>query len=112
MAIFASASTSRELCGCAHFRRGIGRVADGVPAVQQAVRDEIRLGADQIKVMASGGVASAADPVHFLQYSRAELDAIVDEAQRADTYVWRMPTRRRPISRASRPGSARSSTAT
>ena len=37
--------------------------------------------------MASGGVASAADPVHFLQYSRAELDAIVDEAQRADTYV-------------------------
>jgi imidazolonepropionase-like amidohydrolase len=55
--------------------------------VQQAVRDEIRLGANQIKIMASGGVASAADPVHFLQYSRAELDAIVDEAQRADTYV-------------------------
>ena len=78
---------STELCGCQHFTSGIGRVADGVPAVQQAVRDEIRLGADQIKIMASGGVASAADPVHFLQYSRAELDAIVDEAQRADTYV-------------------------
>ncbi len=74
-------------CGCAHFVSGIGRVADGVPAVQQAVRDEIRLGANQIKIMASGGVASAADPVHFLQYSRAELDTIVDEAQRADTYV-------------------------
>ncbi len=74
-------------CGCDHFVSGIGRVADGVPAVQQAVRDEIRLGADQIKIMASGGVASAADPVHFLQYSRAELDAIVDEARRADTYV-------------------------
>ena len=74
-------------CGCEHFVSGIGRVADGVPAVQQAVRDEIRLGADQIKIMASGGVASAADPVHFLQYSRAELDAIVDEATRADTYV-------------------------
>ncbi len=76
-----------DLCGCGHFVSGIGRVADGVPAVQQAVRDEIRLGANQIKIMASGGVASAADPVHFLQYSRAELDAIVDEAQRADTYV-------------------------
>jgi imidazolonepropionase-like amidohydrolase len=76
-----------ELCGCGHFVSGIGRVADGVPAVQQAVRDEIRLGANQIKIMASGGVASAADPVHFLQYSRAELDAIVDEAERADTYV-------------------------
>ena len=74
-------------CGCAHFVSGIGRVADGIPAVQQAVRDEIRLGADQIKVMASGGVASVADPVHFLQYSRGELDAIVDEAQRAATYV-------------------------
>ena len=78
---------SPEPCGCQYFTSGIGRVADGVPAVQQAVRDEIRLGADQIKIMASGGVASAADPVHFLQYSRAELDAIVDEAQRADTYV-------------------------
>ncbi len=76
-----------ELCGCGHFVSGIGRVADGVPAVQQAVRDEIRLGANQIKIMASGGVASAADPVHFLQYSQAELDAIVDEAERADTYV-------------------------
>ena len=78
---------SPEPCGCQHFASGIGRVADGVPAVQQAVRDEIRLGADQIKIMASGGVASAADPVHFLQYSRSELDAIVDEARRADTYV-------------------------
>ena len=74
-------------CGCGHFTSGIGRVAAGVPAVAQAVRDEIRLGANHIKVMASGGVASAADPLHFLQYSRAELEAIVDEAQRADTYV-------------------------
>lgn len=76
-----------EPCGCALATGGIGRVADGVPAVQHAVRDEIRLGANQIKVMASGGVASVADPVHFLQYSRAELEAIVDEAERADTYV-------------------------
>lgn len=76
-----------EPCGCAIATGGIGRIADGVPAVQHAVRDEIRLGANQIKVMASGGVASAADPVHFMQYSRAELEAIVDEAARADTYV-------------------------
>lgn len=32
-------------CGCDQFVSGIGRVADGVPAVQQAVCDEIRLGA-------------------------------------------------------------------
>ena len=76
-----------EPCACSHLFNGIGRVADGLAAVQHAARDEIRMGADQIKVMASGGVASAADPVHFLQYSVDELSALVDEAARADTYV-------------------------
>ena len=76
-----------EPCACSHMLNGIGRIADGVPAVRHAVRDEIRLGADQIKVMASGGVASAADPIHFLQYSVGELEAFVEEAARADTYV-------------------------
>ena len=66
---------------------GMGRIADGVTEVRRAVRDEIRLGADQIKVMASGGVGSPADPIHFLQYSMEELSAIVEEAERADTYV-------------------------
>ncbi|HET6522805.1 MAG TPA: amidohydrolase family protein [Geminicoccaceae bacterium] len=74
-------------CACAHMLNGIGRIADGVPEVRRAARDEIRLGADQIKVMASGGVASAADPIHFLQYSVEELEALVDEAARASTYV-------------------------
>jgi len=76
-----------EPCGCAHLMNGIGRIADGVPEVRRAARDEIRLGADQIKVMASGGVASAADPIHFMQYSAEELEALVDEARRAHTYV-------------------------
>ena len=78
-------------CGCFHMLNGqtggMGRVADGVPDVRRAVRDEIRLGADQIKVMASGGVGSPADPIHFLQYSMSELRAIVEEAENADTYV-------------------------
>lgn len=74
-------------CGCAHLFNGIGRVADGIPEVRRAARDEIRLGADQLKVMASGGVASAADPIHFLQYARDELEALVDEARRASTYL-------------------------
>lgn len=70
-----------------HWQNGIGRIADGVPEVRRAARDEIRLGADHIKIMASGGVASAADPIDFLQYSVEELDAFVDEARRAKTYV-------------------------
>jgi imidazolonepropionase-like amidohydrolase len=72
-------------CGC-NFG-GSTRIADGVTAVRQAARDEIRLGADQIKVMASGGVSSPADPIDFLQYSMDELKAIVDEATRSHTYV-------------------------
>jgi imidazolonepropionase-like amidohydrolase len=66
---------------------GIGRIADGVAAVRQAARDEIRLGADHIKIMASGGVSSAADPIHFVQFSVEELEAFVEEAENADTYV-------------------------
>lgn len=66
---------------------GSGRIADGVDEVRRAARDEIRLGVDFLKVMASGGVGSISDPIHFLQYSMEELRALVDEAERADTYV-------------------------
>ncbi len=74
-------------CACVHLEAGLGRIADGVPEVRKAVRDEIRLGADQIKVMAGGGVASQADPIDQLQYSMEELEAITDEARRSHTYV-------------------------
>lgn len=74
-------------CQCVHLEAGLGRIADGVPEVRKAVRDEIRLGADQIKVMAGGGIASQADFIDQLQYSTEELVAIVDEATRSRTYV-------------------------
>ena len=75
-------------CACVHLVGGLCRIADGVTEVRQAVRDEIRLGADQIKVMAGGGVASPADPIDQLQYSDDELAAAaVDEAGRSHTYV-------------------------
>ena len=76
-----------EPCACTHLVAGVGRVADGVPEVRKAVRDEIRLGADQIKVMAGGGVGSMADPIDQLQYSMEELEAVVDEATRSNKYV-------------------------
>jgi imidazolonepropionase-like amidohydrolase len=62
-------------------------VADGVDAVRRAAREEIRRGADQIKIMASGGISSPADPVDYDQYSDAEIAAAVDEARRAGRYV-------------------------
>jgi imidazolonepropionase-like amidohydrolase len=78
-------------CCCHHLMAGttggIARIADGVAAVRRAVRDEIRLGADQIKTFTSGGVGSPADPINFQQYSTDELAAMVEEAEHADTYV-------------------------
>jgi imidazolonepropionase-like amidohydrolase len=82
-----SPADQREPCACIHIIAGIGRIADGVPEVRRAVRDEIRLGADQIKLMAGGGVGSMADPLENDQYSTEEIEAVVDEARRARTYV-------------------------
>ncbi|XRB06317.1 amidohydrolase [Pycnococcus provasolii] len=72
------------LCRCCQGGNStIGRVADGVDAVREAVRDEVRKGAAHIKVMASGGVSSPTDRITNLQYSEDELRAIVDEAAMA-----------------------------
>ncbi|GLR89503.1 metal-dependent hydrolase family protein [Bradyrhizobium iriomotense] len=65
----------------------LGRIADGVDAVRRAAREEIRSGADLVKIMANGGVASPNDPIHALGYSRDEIRAAVEEASNAGTYV-------------------------
>ena len=76
-----------DFCSCANASMGVSRIADGVDAVRHAVREEIRHGVDQIKIMAGGGVSSPADELHHLQYSTDEVVAIVDEATRAGRYV-------------------------
>ena len=76
-----------EPCGCSSRVGALARVVDGVDNVRLAVREEIMKGANQIKIMASGGVASPNDPIHFLGYSEGEIRAIVDEAEHAGTYV-------------------------
>ncbi|WP_299260697.1 amidohydrolase family protein [uncultured Kushneria sp.] len=65
----------------------MGRICDGVDAVRRATREEIKSGAQFIKVMANGGVSSPSDPIDFLSYSVNELEAIVEEATNAQTYV-------------------------
>lgn len=65
----------------------LGRVCDGVDAVRAAARDEIRRGAHQVKLMVGGGIASYTDPIHYVQFSRDEIRAAVEEAQNASTYV-------------------------
>jgi len=74
-------------CGCC-FRAGdIGRVVDGVDDLRRAVRQEFQMGADQIKIMASGGVASPTDPIAAYGYSEDEIRAIVAEATGRQSYV-------------------------
>ncbi len=65
----------------------LGRIADGIDQVRLACRQMLREGASFIKVMGNGGVASPTDPVNWLGYSLAEMNAIVDEALDAKTYV-------------------------
>ena len=57
-------------------------VADGVAAVQQKVRQNIKYGADVIKVCATGGVLSKGDDPQASQYTLEEMQAIVADAHR------------------------------
>jgi imidazolonepropionase-like amidohydrolase len=79
--------TSESPCQCCVRAGALARVADGVDEVRRAVREELQMGADQIKIMASGGVASPTDPVGALGYSEDEIRAIVAEAHSRQTYV-------------------------
>jgi imidazolonepropionase-like amidohydrolase len=62
-------------------------VADGPDEVRRTVREQMRQGADQVKIMCSGGVASPYDPLDSLQFSAAEIAAATDEAGNFGRYV-------------------------
>nr|WP_245432916.1 amidohydrolase family protein [Mesorhizobium loti] len=66
---------------------GISAIADGEAEVLRRVREQLMLGASQIKIMGGGGVASAYDPIDALQYSEAEMKAAVSAAADWGTYV-------------------------
>lgn len=82
----------------------LARVVDGVDAVRRAVREELQMGADQIKIMASGGVASPTDPVGAFGYCEDEIRAIVEEARARGTYVMAHAYTAEAIARAVRCG--------
>ncbi|MFD4393368.1 amidohydrolase family protein [Kitasatospora sp. NPDC058478] len=66
---------------------GFTRVADGPERVLAAVREQLKKGATQIKLMAGGGVISEFDPLDVLQFTTAELEAAVAAASDWGTYV-------------------------
>jgi imidazolonepropionase-like amidohydrolase len=69
------------------FRDRYALLADGPAEVQRAVREALRQGATQIKLMAGGGISSEYDPLDTVQYSVEELKAAVDAAADWHTYV-------------------------
>jgi imidazolonepropionase-like amidohydrolase len=63
-------------------------IADGVDELRRAAREELRRGASQIKLFASGGVVFPSEAHATLyEYSEAELSAAVEEAASRSTYV-------------------------
>jgi imidazolonepropionase-like amidohydrolase len=62
-------------------------IVDGVDQHLAAVRENLRFGATQIKIMGGGGVMSEYDPIDSLQPSPAEIRAAVQAASDFGTYV-------------------------
>jgi imidazolonepropionase-like amidohydrolase len=74
-------------CRCSNAMRFCLEVADGPDAVRAAAREQLRQGADQIKIMVSGGVASPYDPLDSRQFSLDEIAAAVEEAESFGRYA-------------------------
>ncbi len=62
-------------------------IADSPDAVRLKTREQLMLGASQIKLMAGGGVSSIYDPLDVTQYTAAEIRAAVEAAENWGTYV-------------------------
>lgn len=79
-------SHDQSPCSCGTVS-GISRIVDGTSECFRVARDELRQGADFIKIMGGGGIASATDKIENLQFSDEEIKAIVTAAKNNGTYV-------------------------
>src|SRR5690606_29333520 len=87
-------------CLCCNGQAYLRLVVDGEDEVRRAVREQMRQGADHIKIMVSGGVASPYDPLESDQFSDAEISAAVEEAEAFGRYVCAHAYTARAIKRA------------
>jgi imidazolonepropionase-like amidohydrolase len=82
-----AAAQEAGLCVCQVSSNDFSHVADGPDAVRGAVRHELRDGAQFIKLMTSGGVASPTDPFDSVQYTAEEVRAATVETEHRNTYT-------------------------
>lgn len=76
-----------RFCGCGSGSNSMIHLVDGVPECLKYAREELRQGADFIKIMGGGGVISPSDRIDQVQFSDEEIKAIVTVATNAGTYV-------------------------
>jgi imidazolonepropionase-like amidohydrolase len=95
--------TREMFCSCAGLGL-IGAIADGVGEVRRAVREQVRNGANQIKIMAGGGISSPTDPLEGTQFSIDELRAACEEAEAANLYAMAHAYSPRAVTRAVQAG--------
>jgi imidazolonepropionase-like amidohydrolase len=77
-------------CPCSfHFseQMGAAAIADDPDTVRKRAREQLALGATQLKLMAGGGVGSSYDPLDVTQYTTPEIRAAVEAAENWGTYV-------------------------
>ncbi len=75
-------ASGQVICMTGGHGNRMGRVADGKEEVVKAVREQIQAGADQIKVMATGGVMTPGVNPEDAHYSAEEMAACIAEAGR------------------------------
>jgi len=77
----------KHSCHCCNAMNFCLEVVDGADAMRKAVREQLRQGVDQIKIMVSGGVASPYDPLDSRQFTLDEIGAAVEEAHAFGRYT-------------------------
>src|SRR4051794_13264965 len=97
-------NSSNNECNCCNGLQFKSAIADGVDEVRKAAREQMRQGADHVKIMMSGGVASPYDPLVSLQFSEGEVRAAVEEAHAFGRYVCAHAYSAEAITRAARLG--------
>src|SRR3954453_18494050 len=74
-------------CICCNGLQFKSAIADGADEVRKSAREQMRQGADHVKIMMSGGVALPYDPLESLQFSDGEISAAVEEATACGRFV-------------------------